>query len=311
MTSEAYGVAIHDGPTPIVPGPAAFQRANAAERKAATLAGWKLRLRKLQGHTAALHSASRNAAELAGDQIRARKIREGGIQQAKDESDGRTLPAWVREAEREVREMIEEEQEGIAGRDRLASAWSAAASLLSAGEEFLESAPLETLAVRLPPLTEIPGDLAGAVNEIRQEIEDLEEERDRIGNLPPSKAEALALVRGRVEGMATKGRELAGGLRRGQFAREAAHWPHDGTLALLCWCNGRDLIEASRAAIEADPEAGVSGPERRKALKDLTAKHEALELSEESLIRAGERRGLPIARRRDADPAIVLRPDAG
>lgn len=55
---------------------------------------------------------------------------------------------------------------------------------------------------------------------------------------------------------------------------------------------------------------GLSDAERKDKITRLTGEIERLELLEESLIRASEDAGLPILRRRDARPEVVLADDS-
>lgn len=67
------------------------------------------------------------------------------------------------------------------------------------------------------------------------------------------------------------------------------------------------MLEAVTAAAEKRPS--ISEAERRKRLTELDAEILNAEMHEEVVNRAAEAAGFSVARRRDANPAVVLAPD--
>lgn len=141
------------------------------------------------------------------------------------------------------------------------------------------------------------------LQQLRDRITELFDEREEIGRAWPSVEECQKGIADQVELIARNGRARinAAGLRQGKVDIRSID---AGTLAAMLDPE-RLAAQLAEVALSEFPEAGVSAAERAKRLTAIADELHLLEVDEERLIRASP---MPIARRADARPEIVLDP---
>jgi len=155
---------------------------------------------------------------------------------------------------------------------------------------------------------------------VRQAITETQAELAAQEYLPSSREERHRAIVAAIDGEA---RRFAGGrsLETLPYARSAHEVQLDRVLpapdrefssertfhAAMCHFFG-DQLKAKLLAISDNLEDGPSLEEVERRTAELTTRLRDLEIQEEFLIRAGEEEGQVIARRADADPALVLAP---
>lgn len=166
-------------------------------------------------------------------------------------------------------------------------------------------------------------DALGTVDELRDRLAALREERDQVLAAPVPEAEALRdldrwldhveasaglPVRGFMHG--GEWPNLAVVLRPGQKTVDAS--PAIDQLFALMVATNRPAIRALMAAAIADEyegQAPLDADARASRLREIDGDLDRLEKVEEVLIRQAEALGLPILRRGDARPEVVLAAD--
>lgn len=154
-------------------------------------------------------------------------------------------------------------------------------------------------------------DLVGTVGGIRKRIEELQAEREHLDSAPVTEAEALQRVDDVVERLGARAREKLTG---GSFFT-----PRGGQLDGLFYLTtspeevtalfAPDTMRAALRAYVVERAEGLDTlplADRAKRLAEIDAAIFAAEIEEEGVIETSEDMGLPIARRPDANPAVVL-----
>lgn len=166
---------------------------------------------------------------------------------------------------------------------------------------------------RLNLLNDLSQDLAT----LRDQIAALDVKREAIEARPRPKAEVLDELRADVRAAGRAFDPYLGPVadhaparlsRQGFKERVLAH-PFEAFCALtpdtmMAWA--AQQVEL----LYEDGEDGLSAADRAAALAELDAQKRDLEHAEEACVRAAEKAGLNLLRRGDADPAVVLLPDA-
>ncbi|MFS2175637.1 hypothetical protein ACCC98_06750 [Rhizobium pisi] len=167
------------------------------------------------------------------------------------------------------------------------------------------------------------GDLQMAVEEIRNEISRLRQERGAVEEAPITREETAQAIKRHLDQLQAEALERLspGGFRRvpsrGEFAASVDDAfrvrtsPVTSALELaggLCLFGLRSEIEANMLALEmaAVPGDGLPDSERAAKLRKIDADIDVAERAEEFLIRNAEDAGIAVHRRRDARPEIYL-----
>lgn len=154
-------------------------------------------------------------------------------------------------------------------------------------------------------------DLAGTVEAIRKRLAGLQSEREHIDEAPVTEAEALERVDRLIDMLAARAREKLTG---GQFFTPR-RGPIDGLFSVTTSPEEVAVLfspDSMRAALHAYVAERADGLDtlpiagRAKRLAEIDAAILAAETEEEGVIETSEDMGLPIARRPDANPAVVL-----
>lgn len=157
-------------------------------------------------------------------------------------------------------------------------------------------------------------ELTTAVEQLRTKRLAALDERDRIEAMPHPKDVILAALDRDLDALTDRAQNdvYTPSLLRGSPGPNLRLPSTDAVLGLLIAAN-RD---AFRAQIVEQVEAAygdqkvMTADEREAALRKIGDDLVDLERAEEALIRAAEREGLPILRREDADPDVLLLADA-
>lgn len=154
------------------------------------------------------------------------------------------------------------------------------------------------------------------VEAIRVEILRRRDEVERIAAMPADRDDALAALDAGLDRMAERG---AGALSIGSLAHPGHRTPNLNlnvpanltmdVVALVARGHLRDVL-AEKLAEFYDGRDVMPNAKRGPRVGILEVEILDLELAEEALIREGERTGLPMQRRADADPRAVLAADA-
>lgn len=177
-------------------------------------------------------------------------------------------------------------------------------------------------------------DLQVAVEELRNELSSLSQERARVVNGPLNKEETAENIKRALDELEAKAssrfqaRLFRSSGKDGELPDINAVFkigngvagPGGGLVPIvnhelagaLCVLGFRPLIEAAllARAIAEHPGEGTSASERAAKLRKIDADIEAVELAEEALIRESEAAGITVYRRADARPEIYLREEA-
>lgn len=160
------------------------------------------------------------------------------------------------------------------------------------------------------------GDLAGGLDQIRTRIAELQEVIHQTEGIDVAKAEALKRLdhcarRARAAGVAvipiSSFITPEGDGRLPITAMSPAPYLHDFWVSLHADDIKARLAERIERHYAEHP--GISDAERDKRLSKLEGELADLEITEERLTRTAERAGLPVLRRADASPLIVLAPN--
>ncbi|MVT69845.1 hypothetical protein GPL21_32690 [Bradyrhizobium pachyrhizi] len=176
-------------------------------------------------------------------------------------------------------------------------------------------------------------DLKKAITDIRQEIAELFADLRELSAKPRPSAEVKTKVRNLIEATATPPRVLGAidhgenilwptaGVRGNQYVQKELvgsdlaippeAYSIGGTpdaLGILCFAFKDTLIKAIDAEVDrySDDANAITDTQRTQGEADIRAKIILAEREEEQLIRQAEERELPIHRRGDADPRVVL-----
>lgn len=179
-------------------------------------------------------------------------------------------------------------------------------------------------------LDRITAAFSGASDELaslRHQIEVLREQRARVETAPLSASETRQRIHKLLDAERQDfERRLAYGLSAA--ARPGARIADVDLLTLTCrserdpdagvtkqradlaglitFLMGDELRSRLDPVIDALADGGISSSERSERIAEIDAKIHAAETREEELIDEAERAGMQIARRADADPAVVL-----
>ena len=162
------------------------------------------------------------------------------------------------------------------------------------------------------------------VAKVREQIVALQHEREQLEHAPISKSEARDRVEAFVTTCATRWRPNLGPfvnasdradtfeLVPGQF-RGHLHDGHaladDRAAVAVALCRFAPTLVKSQLLKAVDAhigESGISAEARAERLAAIDGELDALEISEEQLIRTAEAQGLELPRRADARPELVL-----
>ncbi|MDX3976566.1 hypothetical protein [Shinella sp.] len=145
-----------------------------------------------------------------------------------------------------------------------------------------------------------------SVAEVRDLVRELKRERNAINMLSVSKETAMARANSLVASVTEASKYHCP--KPSDFARpDYQHGNVSSSILISAF-----LAEQLAAAMQADIDVfygnslGVSDDERKQRIREVERRLLDAELAEESIIRSAEASGLPIARRRDADPRAVL-----
>ncbi|MBY5619965.1 hypothetical protein [Rhizobium leguminosarum] len=167
------------------------------------------------------------------------------------------------------------------------------------------------------------GELQVAVEEIRNELSRLRQERGAVDGAPITREETAQAIKRHLDELQAEAmaRLSPGGFRRvpsrGEFAASADDAfrvrtsPVTSMVELvggLCLLGLRSQIEANMLDLEmaAIPGDGLSDSERAAKLRKIDADIDVAERAEEFLIRNAEDAGIAVHRRHDARPEIYL-----
>lgn len=153
--------------------------------------------------------------------------------------------------------------------------------------------------------------VAAQVEALRAEIRAAQDELSTVEGQPRSRAEVRAAVEDYAQQMHAEFRRRASTAQHriaaGHRVAEAFGKPDDFASLLLAGCVGPEaLAGAILAGIEDTVEVGLSQAERRQRAAELRATLDRIEAEEERLIEQSEDEGLPIPRRPNARPEIIL-----
>ncbi|MFW6028051.1 MAG: hypothetical protein ACOC9Q_00810 [bacterium] len=174
-----------------------------------------------------------------------------------------------------------------------------------------------TLAKLLSTTTQATDDLSGGLQQLRTRIGELQEQIAEVENHAVSKAEALKRLGRWARGAKARG---IGEMSVNEFIRPAGRaripltpqspqpYVFDVLVSLLA--DGIHDRLAERIEAHYAGCAGITDAEREKRIQKLEGELADLEVAEERLVRTAERAGLPVLRRADASPLIVLAPDS-
>jgi hypothetical protein len=183
------------------------------------------------------------------------------------------------------------------------------------------------------PGKKVTGDVKQQIADVRQEIAELAADLREIQARPHPSAEIKAKIPAFVRSRATPP-NVMGAVDHG----ENIQWPTagvrgrstdpkmmgsiydmppelassvgstDDTLGILCWSDPERMINRIEEQIDlyADDANAIDDLSRANGVKDLFAKILSAERHEETLIREAEEKEIPIFRRGDADPRVVL-----
>lgn len=151
------------------------------------------------------------------------------------------------------------------------------------------------------------------IEKIRQQIEDLKQQREIIINHRLPKPEALARL---IEFVDSEASSFNAWSEFGNSAATPAAIPSDitgfeiargDTAPLLCWLLGDTIKQRLTELINrSDYIEGLPSDKRDDAAAKLNRQILDLERAEESIILDAEEAGLTIPRREDLNPAVVL-----
>lgn len=155
-------------------------------------------------------------------------------------------------------------------------------------------------------------ELGDGLESVRRRVRDLQAQRSEIADLPPTQAVAFERIDEFVRGITTTARHRAPDPTR--FVGPPAGYtaPRLVDLSdLFAAYMGPALADAMKAEVEDLYEStpGVTEDDRADRLEKIDGELLDAELAEESIIRAAEAAGFPMARRYDADPRVVLAHD--
>jgi hypothetical protein len=158
------------------------------------------------------------------------------------------------------------------------------------------------------------------IDGLREQLDKLKSERDRVAALPVTKAMAIERLDEWVKDLRGNSRAGVDGLVATMMAPQKTGWINflHGSLdayynARLEWALADHIREKLAAKIEAAYAGGITGiedAERERQLARIDADIADCEAAEETMIRAAQEAGITIARRSDADPRAVLARDA-
>lgn len=162
-------------------------------------------------------------------------------------------------------------------------------------------------------------DLQIAVEEIRNELSRLRQERGAVEGAPITRAETAQAIKLHLDHLQAEAmaRLSPGGFRRGGSAasaddafrvRASQYTSAAELVGGLCLFGLRSQIESNMLDLEmtAVPGDGLSDSERAAKIRKIDADIDAAERAEEFLIRNAEDAGISVYRRRDARPEIYL-----
>jgi len=155
-------------------------------------------------------------------------------------------------------------------------------------------------------------DVHGALAEIRAQIAALEDQRARTETLPRTFDDAMRAVDDWLDGLERDTISISGFLS--DDPRDLPHLDLGKFSALpgLFVASCRDLIRAHIAAALEDRLEGretVNAVQREERLAAIDAELDGVCRAEERAVREAEAAGVPILRRAEARPEIVLLPD--
>jgi hypothetical protein len=158
------------------------------------------------------------------------------------------------------------------------------------------------------------------IDGLREQLDKLKSERDRVAALPITKVMAIERLDEWVGDLRRNPRAGIEGLVLSMMAPQKKGWIDflSGSLdgyynAKIEWALADHIREKLAAKIEAAYAGGVTGiedAERERQLAKIDADIADCEAAEESMIRAAQDAGITIVRRPDASPHAVLARDA-
>lgn len=188
-------------------------------------------------------------------------------------------------------------------------AWNAAGNIINSCLEFLSEARSPLRAARTPePKLPAGQNLADAVARVRDEIEQVAQERENLDRAPvPSKELAAQMLAG-LDQIAAKGRpSVRRNLREGDPLQLDQHLVHPAiATAFLLFLFRDEVADRLVELIGPDAPGALTDEERAKKIAATDAKLLELERREEALIVMATNVGQRIERRLDADPRAIL-----
>jgi hypothetical protein len=160
-------------------------------------------------------------------------------------------------------------------------------------------------------LKKAPANFIAEVGAVRERIQELKDEADRVRALPIPASEAKLRARQQIVAEAARGRPDASILHNRPEA--GLRWPQtyrgaDDLGALICWLHRDAMIVAVDAEIDRvmGETIGISDHGRADKLAEIARVTLCAERTEEALIELAASSGISVIRRPDASPLAVL-----
>lgn len=199
--------------------------------------------------------------------------------------------------------------------ETLSDRWRPQAALISACEKWFSDHCSEIIdgTIRRVSLPDAPKKTS--VDALRADIARLAREQDTLERIFPSEGDALEKLTTELKYQAKRGLESIGStalLRHGRLTDAMHHLAGRDAIGLMAYLIGPEQMARRLLdhGMSEHPDAGISHDQRAARLAEIALERHRIECEEESLIRASEQTGNPIQRRPEADPAVVLTPDA-